>query len=64
MSKALQPKKLVKEKLVKLFEDRDILEQLVKGNHISLTATIAMNIAPPTKIEYYREVLMSIKNII
>ncbi|EPB89296.1 hypothetical protein HMPREF1544_03921 [Mucor circinelloides 1006PhL] len=64
MSKTLQPKKLVKERLVKLFEDRDIFEQLVKDNHISLTATNTMNLTPRTKSEYYREALMSIKNII
>ncbi|CAO0802619.1 unnamed protein product [Mucor circinelloides] len=64
MSKTLQPKKLVKKRLVRLFEVRDIFEQLIKENHISLTATIAMNLAPPTESEYYREALMNVKNII
>ncbi|CAO0799387.1 unnamed protein product [Mucor circinelloides] len=52
------------ERLVKLFRDRDILEQLVHDNHTSLTATIVMHLAHPTKGEYYYQALTNIKNSI
>jgi len=53
-----------KERLVKLFRDRDIFEQLVHDNHTSLTATIVMHLAHPTKGEYYYQALTNIKNSI